>query len=78
MKKYYFITYKGIRRDSDPSESLWQTVIDVSPMEFIDRLMRSENEAHESEDRKSFYMEFIVLNTQEISVGEFKKYDGHF
>lgn len=72
--KYYFITYQGQRRDNDPSISIWQDVIDISPMEFLDELLKDEN----SPDTKSYYNDFYILNTCEISRKDYYKYKDAF
>jgi len=57
MKKYYFITYQGVRRDSDPHIGIWHKVIDVSPMDYRQKLIDSENSAEEKVE-----LVFIVIS----------------
>jgi len=71
--KYYFITYRGMSRDSDSSLSIWNTVTDLSPMAFIKKLLVSESEA-----RNSYYKDFVIMNTEEISKEEYLEYKGKF
>lgn len=63
--KYYFITYQATNRQG--TDSIWNQVINVSPMKFIKDIELSNT-----------YYNFVVLNTCEISVDEFKEFDGHF
>ena len=72
--KYYFITYQGVRRDDDPSISIWHDVTDLSPMEYRQGLISAE----EDSKRKSYYMDFLILTTEEITEEQFKKWDGKF
>ncbi len=67
--KYYFITYQAI---SGRSTSVWNQVIEGSPMKFIKRIEATE------EAGSNNYKCFAVINTCEITYDEFKEYDGHF
>jgi hypothetical protein len=73
MKKYYFITYQGVRRDTDPSKRMWHTVIDISPMEYRQKLIDSENNA--VENGRSSYCDFYIINCTRISKQEFEKWN---
>ena len=68
--KYYFITYQATNRQG--SDSIWNQVIDKSPLKFI-----KETEVYEQKSSNTYY-NFVVLNTLEILEAEFKEYDGHF
>jgi len=68
--KYYFITYQGSNRDG--SVSIWNDVIDISPMEFIKNITATE------EVGSNTYYNFVILNTCKISKKEFKKYKLQF
>lgn len=70
MKKYYFITYQANNRQG--SVSIWNQVIDQSPMEFIKQVQQTE------EKGSNTYYNFVVINTCEISKADFEAYDGHF
>lgn len=70
-KKYYFITYQAKNRQG--SISIWNCVIDVSPMEFIKNI-----EFCELEGDNTYYFNFVVLNTCEISEAEFKNFNNKF
>jgi len=70
--KYYFITYQATTRKTPYSVSIWNQCIDVSPMEFIKKV-----EVDESFGSRT-YLNFIVINTLEISLQDFEKYDGYF
>ena len=75
--KYYFITYLGIRRDSDPSKNYWHAVTDDNPMQFRQKLINSEESA-ENNGRKSYYMDFIIINTCEISEMQYDLWKDQF
>jgi hypothetical protein len=68
--KYYFITYQATNRRG--SVSIWNDVINESPMKFIKDI-----ESYEQKGRNTYY-NFVVLNTCEISEEEFNEFDGHF
>ena len=68
--KYYFITYQAT--NGLGSVSIWNDVIDESPMTFIKRVQGVE------ENGSNTYKNFLVINTCEISKQEFNAYDGHF
>lgn len=68
--KYYFITYQGTNRQG--SKSIWNQVIDASPMAFIKAVQKVENEGSKT------YFNFVVLNTCEISEFEYHEYNGAF
>jgi len=68
--KYYFITYQATNRQG--SVSIWNNVINKSPMKFIKDIQKTE------EKGSNTYYNFVVLNTCEISDGEFNEFDGHF
>jgi len=63
--KYYFITYQATNRQG--SVSIWNEVIDQSPMSFIKEFI----------DDK-YYYNYVVINTCEISEDEFNTYKGKF
>lgn len=65
-KKYYFITYQAENRQG--STSIWNQVIDISPMGFIKNVI----EVEEAGSRT--YYNFVVINTCEITKMEFEKY----
>ena len=67
---YYFITYEGHNRSG--SKSVWNEVIDVSPMEYIKKVGETEDQGSQA------YMSFVVLNTLEISKKEYEKFKGEF
>jgi len=67
--KYYFITYQATNRQG--TNSVWNQVINISPMKFIKHIESVEVE------RGNAYFNFVVLNTCEISEDEFKEFDGH-
>lgn len=68
--KYYFITYQATNRQG--SVSIWNDVINKSPMKFIKDIQKTE------EKGSNTYYNFVVLNTCEISDEEFNEFDGHF
>lgn len=68
--KYYFITYQATNRQG--SVSIWNDVIDKSPMEFIIDIERAEEMGSDT------YYNFRVLNTLVLSKEEFDKFKGHF
>jgi hypothetical protein len=68
--KYYFITYQATNRQG--SVSIWNQVINESPMKFIKYIQSVE------ENGSNTYYNFVVLNTCEISKEEFSEFDGHF
>lgn len=68
--KYYFITYQATNRQG--SVSIWNDVINTSPMKFIKDIQKTE------EKGSNTYYNFVVLNTCEISDEEFNEFDGHF
>jgi hypothetical protein len=68
--KYYFITYQATNRQG--SVSIWNDVINESPMKFIKDIKKIE------EKGSNTYYNFVVLNTCEISEDEFNEFDGHF
>ena len=68
--KYYFITYQATNRQG--TDSIWNQVINVSPMKFIKDI-----ESYEQKGSNTYY-NFVVLNTCQISEDEFNDFDGHF
>lgn len=68
--KYYFITYQATNRDG--RVSIWNDVIDTSPMKFI------KDVEHDEEQEDGAHRNFVVINTCEISEDEFKTYDKMF
>jgi len=68
--KYYFITYQATNRNG--ISSMWNQVIDISPMAFIK--MVSDVEKNGSKK----YSSFVIINTLEISKEEFNGYDDYF
>lgn len=76
MKKYYFITYIGKHRKCD-IDSTWHAIIDVSPMEYIKQLLKSEEEAPKN-GRDSYYYDFYIINTERITKKEYDKWKGRF
>lgn len=71
-KKYYFITYRADNRYEN-SHNIWNQVIDISPMDFVKKLQDAEDKSE-----KSYYMNFVVLNTCEITEQEYNQYEGEF
>jgi hypothetical protein len=69
--KYYFITYQATSRNGG-SVSIWNCVIDESPMKFIKDIEETE------ENLGSVYCNFVMLNTLEISKDEYNEWNGHF
>jgi len=63
-KKFYFITFQATNNDGTKQE--WNQVTDKSPMEFIDIYAQAEKKS----DRPQYHG-FVVLNTLEISEGEY-------
>jgi len=70
--KYYFITYQAT--NSQGSISKWNQVIDTSPMEFIKKVEKAEDRGTPYRN----YFGFVVINTCEISVEDFNKYEDEF
>ena len=68
--KYYFITYQATNRQG--SVSIWNQVINQSPMAFIKHVQSVE------ESGSRTYYNFVVINTCDISEKEFNEFDGHF
>ena len=68
--KYYFITYQATNRQG--IDSIWNQVINVSPMKFIKHVQEVE------ERGSNTYYNFVVINTCEISEDDFNSYDGRF
>lgn len=68
--KYYFITYQATNKQG--SVSIWNYVINESPMKFIKDIV-----SYEQMDSNT-YDNFVVLNTFEISEEEFKEFEDHF
>ena len=68
--KYYFITYQA--KDIRGTVSVWNEVIDISPMEFILKVESVE------EAGSQYYRQFAVTNTCEISQEDFNKHKGQF
>jgi hypothetical protein len=68
--KYYFITYQATNKQG--SISIWNQVINESPMKFIKHVENVEKNGSNT------YYNFVVLNTIEISEDEFKEFNNHF
>ena len=68
--KYYFITYQATNKQG--SVSIWNQVINKSPMEFIKSIQETE------ERGSNTYHNFVVINTLEISENEFYIYKYNF
>lgn len=69
-RKYYFIAYQGTNRQG--SVSVWNAVIDVSPMEYIKRVRETEELGSRT------YVDLTVTCALEISEREFISYIGTF
>lgn len=67
--KYYFITYSA---KSASGHSVWNDVINCSPMKFI-----KDTEEAEGKGSKVYY-DFIVTNTLEITKSEFEEFELEF
>lgn len=66
--KYYFITYQIKKGDWSAS---YNDVTDITPMEYINNVIkRNENSDHEPR--------CVILNTLEISKGDYLKYKNDF
>lgn len=72
MKKYYFVTYEGIRIDGD-TPNRWQEVIDVTPPQLVLDL----REAQKEQDHK-FWIDFHILMAVEITESEYNYFKKHF
>ena len=70
--KYYFITYQATNNSG--SVSKWNQVIDTSPMEFIKKVEAAEERATPYRN----YRSFVVINTCEISVEDYNKFEDQF
>jgi len=68
--KYYFITYQATNRQG--SVSIWNQVINQSPMEFIKKAQEIEGKGSNT------YYNFVVINTCEISENDFNTYNDNF
>lgn len=68
MKKHYFITYKATNRGGH--KSIWNQVIDISPMDFIKSL--------EELETTGTYYDFVVINTCEITKEDYDKFKDKF
>jgi len=79
--KYYFITYQAT--NSQGSLSIWNQVIDSSPMKFIKALeylgvpQELGNTTGNTTGHDSYYG-FVVINTVKISKADFIEYEGKF
>ena len=74
--KYYFITYQATNQQG--SVSIWNQVINVSPMKFIKHVQSFEETRYTAKRIIGGYANFIVINTCEITASEFNEYDGYF
>lgn len=72
MMKYYFVTYQAT--NSQGSISKWNQVTDTSPMEFIKKVEKAEDQG--TPFRR--YFGFVVINTCEISEEDYIKYKDEF
>lgn len=68
MKKHYFISYGAIRRD-DHRLMYWNDVIDITPMEFIERNQVSPDNLGDEN-----YKHFHIVSCTEITEADFKKW----
>lgn len=68
--KYYFITYQATNRQG--SVSIWNQVINKSPMKFIKDISEAERKGSNT------YFNFVVINTCEITEQQFKEYEDSF
>ena len=68
--KYYFITYQATNKQG--TRSVWNQVIRDSPMKFIKKVAQVEYSGSRT------YVNFVVINTCEITEEEFLEYDGRF
>jgi hypothetical protein len=68
--KHYFVTYQATNRQG--SVSVWNQVIDTTPMDFIQEVALTES------TNSGTYRNFVVLNTLEISEEEYLKHKGMF
>lgn len=66
--KYYFITLQATNREG--SVSIWNQVINESPMKFIKRV--------QSTVERNQYYGFVVLNTCKISKEDFQEFKDQF
>lgn len=68
--KYYFITYQANSRPG--SVSIWNQVINESPMNFIKSVQVFE------ENGRNTYRNFVIINTCEISENEYNEFKVEF
>lgn len=66
--KYYFITYIGERRDGD-KDSVWNEIIEDSPMKFIKKM---------NDSKDTYYCNFILTFALRITKAEYLKWKGGF
>lgn len=71
--KYYFITYQATSRSG--INSTWNQVIDRSPMAFIKMISDIEKNGV---NKGHTYINFVIINTCEITKEEFNEFDGRF
>jgi len=67
-KKHYFITYQAVNRQG--SKSIWNQVINTSPMLFI--------KAVEEGEKSGTYYNYVVINTCEITKEDYEKFKDRF
>jgi flagellum-specific peptidoglycan hydrolase FlgJ len=70
--KYYFITYIAKVKAEFRAYSTWNQCIKDSPMKFIKRVEKREI------DNNGYYVDFVVINTCEISQKEYNEYKNEF
>lgn len=66
--KYYFITYQATNRQG--AVSIWNLVINTNPMQFIRDTQKQEEAGHNT------FIDFVILNTLEITSEEFEEWKG--
>lgn len=71
--KHYFVTYQASNKDG--SISIWNDVINESPMEFIKKIEKIEKREYEGSNT---YKNFVVINTCEITEEEYEKFRFEF
>jgi hypothetical protein len=68
--KYYFITYQATNKQG--TDSMWNQVINVSPMHFIKRISKIEEQGSRT------YNSFVVVNTCEITKEQYEEFKDMF
>lgn len=68
MKKYYFVTFQAVVKETGNVET-WNKVVEGSPIEELNEYINSSVKSGDDQ-----YKDFVIINTLEITEEEFDNF----